>query len=118
MSVQDKSNLLHQKSKYFICIFQNWPDELFHKYHLSKAFLFGVVDDYVIKIEFQAHGSPNIHTLLWIKIALHLNVATDEEVCVFINKYNTAMAPQDTPENSFVIAEERNTQNALRLLLT
>ena len=44
--------------------------ENFFRYFLtSKAHPLGNIIEHVQKIEFQAHGSPHAHSLLWIKDA-------------------------------------------------
>jgi hypothetical protein len=50
---------------------------------------------YMIRIEFQARGSPHAHTILWIKDAPKLDVNTDEEVISFIDKYQTCVIPDE-----------------------
>ena len=54
---------------------------------MSNANPLGEIVDYVIRIEFQARGSPHAHTLLWVKNAPQINVQTDDEVCEFVKKY-------------------------------
>jgi len=43
----------------------------------------------MIRIKFQARGSPHAHTILWIKDAPKLNVDEDVDVAAFIDKYQT-----------------------------
>ena len=49
----------------------------------------GEISEYCIKIEFQAHGSPHAHCLLWVKNAplISSNGDNDETVCNFVEKY-------------------------------
>ena len=49
----------------------------------------------MIRIEFQARGSPHAHPILWIKDAPKLDVNTDEEVISFIDKYQTCVIPDE-----------------------
>ncbi|XP_071953105.1 uncharacterized protein [Antedon mediterranea] len=53
--------------------FQYRLELLFKDVLKSKAHPLGEITDYVIRIEFQARGSPHAHTLLWVKY--HLNLA-------------------------------------------
>ena len=53
----------------------------------SSAQPIGEVIEYVIRIEFQARGSPHAHTLIWIKDAPKLGYADEADVKAFIDKY-------------------------------
>ena len=74
--------------------------ENFFRYFLTnKAHPLGKITEHVQKIEFQAHGSPHAHCLLWIKDAPKVDRETDEEVCDFIDKYINGRIPADIDEN-------------------
>nr|XP_039258260.1 uncharacterized protein LOC120334820 [Styela clava] len=62
---------------------------------LSPAQPLGHIIDYVIRIEFQARGSPHAHMLLWVDKAPKLGIQTDEEVCAFISKHVACSFPVD-----------------------
>ena len=47
----------------------------------------GGVAEYVIRIEFQARGSPHAHTLFWIKDSPKLGYSKEEDVKEFIDRY-------------------------------
>lgn len=68
---------------------------LFQVFLKSGAHPLGELVDYVIRIEFQARGSPHAHTILWIKDAPKLNINTDEEVCTFTDQYVKCNIPDD-----------------------
>ena len=52
----------------------------------SSAQPIGQIVEYVIRIEFQARGSPHAHTLIWVKDAPKLGYADEEYVKTFIDK--------------------------------
>ena len=60
---------------------------------MSKAI--GDITDFMIRIEFQARGSPHAHTLLWVKDAPVFGNDPDEDVVAFIDKYQTCALPLD-----------------------
>ena len=68
----------------------------------SNAHPLGEIIDYVIRIEFQARGSPHAHTLLWVKNAPKLDLDSDEVVCQFIDEHVTCAASGDDSLANFV----------------
>lgn len=64
----------------------------------SEAQPLGQIVDHVVRIEFQARGSPHAHILLWVKDAPKLDVQTDTQVCDFIKLHVTCALPEDDPE--------------------
>ena len=52
----------------------------------------------MIRIEFQARGSPHAHTLIWIKDAPKLGYADEADVKAFIDKYISCSLPDDDHE--------------------
>ena len=77
--------------------FQYRLELLFKDVLKSKANPLGEIIDYVIRIEFQARGSPHAHTVLWVKNAPKIGVHSDEEVCNFIDKHMSCALPVDDP---------------------
>ena len=75
--------------------FQYRLELLFRDVLKSNACPLGEIVDYVIRIEFQARGSPHAHTVLWVKNAPKIDVQTDEEVCNFIDKHMSCALPED-----------------------
>ena len=61
----------------------------------SSAQPIGEVVEYVIRIEFQARGSPHAHTLIWIKDAPKLGFADEADVKAFIDKYILCSLPDN-----------------------
>ena len=64
----------------------------------SSAQPIGEVIEYVIRIEFQARGSPHAHTLIWIKDAPKLGYADEADVKAFIDKYISCSLPDNDEE--------------------
>ena len=75
--------------------FKHRLDQFFKEFIGGKAHPIGELQDYMIRIEFQARGSPHAHTILWIKDTPKLDVNTDEEVISFIDKYQTCVIPDE-----------------------
>ena len=61
----------------------------------SSAQPIGEVVEYVIRIEFQARGSPHAHTLIWIKDTPKLGYADEAHVKAFIDKYISCSLPDN-----------------------
>ena len=64
----------------------------------SSAQPIGEVIEYVIRIEFQARGSPHAHSLIWIKDAPKLGYADEADVKTFIDKYISCSLPDNDQE--------------------
>ena len=79
---------------------------------MSNANPLGEIVDYVIRIEFQARGSPHAHTLLWVKNAPQINVQTDDEVCEFVQKYISCSIPDDEDEKDLVCKLQRHSHSS------
>ena len=54
----------------------------------------GEIEDYDIRIEFQARGSPHAHCVLWIKDAPKYDENSSEDVCRFIDQYIICSIPE------------------------
>ncbi|XP_078619175.1 uncharacterized protein LOC144886422 [Branchiostoma floridae x Branchiostoma japonicum] len=59
----------------------------------------GELQDYMIRIEFQARGSPHAHTILWMKNAPKVGVDSDEDVINFINQHQTCTIPDEKEDD-------------------
>ena len=55
-------------------------------------------------------GSLHAHCLLWVKDAPRIGHNTDDEVCVFIDKYITAVLPKTSHENEHDITMMKRLQ--------
>ena len=65
---------------------------LFQDFLKSTAKPLGEINDYAIRIEFQARGSPHAHCVIWVK---EYGVDHDSEVCDFIDQYISCKVPKD-----------------------
>ena len=75
--------------------FQYRLDLFWSEFLKSKANPIGKVTDYMIRIEFQARGSPHAHTIIWIENAPKFGTDPVEEVTAFIDRYQTCANPSD-----------------------
>ena len=75
--------------------FQYRLDLFWSDFLKSKANPIGKVTDYMIRIEFQARGSPHAHTIIWIENAPKFGTDPVEEVTAFIDRYQTCDNPSD-----------------------
>ena len=110
MSIADRSKYLCQNPITGVQMFQCRIEAFFSEYLLSDAHPLGNITDYVIKIEFQMRGSPHAHCLLWLKDAPKIDKDPDDVVCIFIDKYITAVIPPIAPENEHHIKLMENLQ--------
>ena len=74
--------------------FKHRLDQFFKEFIGGKANPIGELQDYMIRIEFQARGSPHAHTILWIKDALNLMSILTKKFS-FIDKYQTCVIPDE-----------------------
>ena len=81
-------------------MFPHRVESFFSKYVLSSVQPLSEITDYVIKIEFQMHGLPHVHYLLWVKDGPKIDKDPGKVVCPFIDKYITATLPTHTLENA------------------
>ena len=102
MSWKKKSNYLKNNPVTTVRMFQSRVDAFFTEYVYSSEHPVGEVTDHVVKIEFQARGSPHAHCLIWVKDAPRIDIDTDEAVCRFIDEYVQGALPPDSDENTEV----------------
>ena len=102
LSIKERSDILKSNPVTLVDMFQYRVEWLFNEYLRSEYQSVGEITDYVIKMEFQKHGSPQAHCLLWVKNASHIDVDDDEIVCNFIDRYASGMIPQDTLEDKHI----------------
>ena len=95
LSWEMKTKILNNNPVLAVKLFENRVQALFDCYLKSDAHPIGFITDYVIKIEFQARGSPHAHCLLWIKDAPKLKDHSLDVVSRFISKHVTCKIPQD-----------------------
>ena len=99
MTWKEKSDYLKNNPVTGVRMFQNRVNSFLTEYVYSDQNPLGEVTDHVIKIEFQARGSPHAHCLLWVKGAPKINIDSDEAVCQFIDQYITGVVPPNCNEN-------------------
>ncbi|XP_078660053.1 uncharacterized protein LOC144904785 [Branchiostoma floridae x Branchiostoma belcheri] len=107
LTADDIQNMTWQeKSKWLRCNPVTAARQFHHRLTLffsefigGKANPIGQLQDYMIRIEFQARGSPHAHTILWMKDAPKLGVNSDSDVVNFINKHQTCAIPGEEEED-------------------
>ena len=103
MPIKTRNELLKQNPITAVRIFDHRLNAFFQNVILHHPSL--KVLDYVIKIEFQARGSPHAHCILWVENAPHIDIDSDHDVIKFIDAYITAVKPIDIPHNQHIIKE-------------
>ena len=98
MTWEDKTTWLKRNPVTAARHFQYRLDQFWKTFITSKTKPVGEVIDYMIRIEFQARGSPHAHTILWIKDAPQYEKDSDEKVTEFIDKYQVCPYPHDDEE--------------------
>ena len=92
--------------------FQYRLDQFWKTFITSKAKPIGEVNDYMIRIEFQARGSPHAHTILWIKDAPQYGKDSDENITQFIDKYQVCSYPHDDEELQSLVQLQKHTHSS------
>ena len=70
------------------------------------------MENYVIKVEFQARGSPHNHCFLWLKDAPVLNADTKVEYVRFVDSFiRTDLPSEDTEPESFTLVNQYQTHS-------
>ena len=87
MSFDDKSNWLRH--------FQHRLNTFFQEFLKSAAHPLGEIQDYGIRIEFQARGLPHAHCVIWVKNAPTYATNSPQEICDFIDKYISCSLPSE-----------------------
>ena len=98
LSWEEKCNWLRRNPVTAARHFQYRLDLFWNDFLKSKAMPIGEVVDFMIRIEFQARGSPHAHTIVWIKDAPKFGTNRVEDVVEFIDKYQTCAIPDNDPE--------------------
>ena len=89
MDSAKKGRLLQRNPVITVRIWKHRLEALFNGYIKNNdAMPLGKVGDFVIKIEFQARGSPHAHIILWIVDAPQIDIDDDNIVCEFIDQYS------------------------------
>lgn len=85
LSFEDKSNWLKYNPVTAARHFQHRLNTFFQEFLKSTAHPLGEIEDYGIRIEFQARGSPHAQCVLWVKNAPKYATNSPQEICDFIN---------------------------------
>ena len=94
LSFDEKSGWIRRNPVTAARHFQYRLNTFFNEFLKSPAKPLGEVEDYGIRIEFQARGSPHAHCVLWIKDAPKYDENSSEDVCKFIDQYITCSIPE------------------------
>jgi len=86
---------------------KKWQSIFSNLINAKQTPLFGPVDDYFWRIEYQSRGAPHVHCVLWIKDAPVLGQNTPEEVKQYINKVITCAKPDSatSPTLSHLVSQ-------------
>ena len=98
LSFEEKNNWLKRNPVTAARHFHYRLHVFFHEFLKSSAEPLGKMEDYAIRIEFQARGSPHAHTLIWIKDSPKFGVASNEEFSKFLDKYISCAIPREEGE--------------------
>ncbi len=98
MSWQERCKWINQIPVTCARIFAHHVSSFNTMFMKSKAAPMGRVRHFVIRTEFQARGSPHVHTMFWIKDAPKLGCASDEEVIAYIDEFISCAMPADDIE--------------------
>ena len=98
LSWEEKCNWLRRNPVTAARHFQYRLDLFWNEFIKSKSMPIGEVVDFMIRIEFQARGSPHAHTIVWIKDAPKFGTDPVDNVVQFIDKYQTCAIPDNDPE--------------------
>ena len=101
LSFDEKSSWIRRNPVTAARHFQYRLNTFFNEFLKFPAKPFG---DYGIRIEFQARGSPHAHCVSWIKDAPKYDENSSEDVCKFIDQYNTRSG-RETERACFTIAK-------------
>ncbi len=95
LSFEEKSSWIRCNPVTAARHFQYRLNTFFQEFLKSSAKPLGDIEDYGIRIEFQARGSPHAHCVLWIKDAPRYGVDDINDVCQFIDQYITCSIPEE-----------------------
>ena len=113
MPIKEHAEHLKANAVTSVGIFQYRVECFFSCYILDSTKAVGKVKEYAIKTEFQEHGSPHAHCLLWVDGALCIDVDSDENVCSFINTNVSRMIPSGSDDTKHIskIAKQYQTHS-------
>ena len=113
MSWEEKCRWLRSNPVTAARQFQHRLEVFFKDFIGSKCNPIGELQDFMIRVEFQARGSPHAHTILWIKDAPKLDVDPDDVVTAFIGKYQTCAVPDEACDlRDLVLSRQQHVHSA------
>ena len=113
LSWEEKTTFLNNNPVLTVKLFEQRVQALFDKYLKSPAQPLGYIRDYVIKIEFQARGSPHAHCLLWIQDAPTLKDHSLDVVARFVHQHvSCESSEQDDMLNELVKTRQTHRHSA------
>lgn len=65
---------------------------------MTNALPFGQISDWFYQVEYQQHGSPHIHMLIWLKDAPVFGVDGDDAITAFIDNIISCQKPSNNIE--------------------
>jgi len=99
MNSAKKARMLRRNPVTTVRIWKHRLESFFNGFVKNeKASPVGKVKDYVVKIEFQARGSPHAHILLWVEDAPHIGEDDDDTVCDFIGQFSCGRIMNEWPD--------------------
>ena len=98
MSWDEKAFHLRRNPVITVQMFDHRLHSFFADYMKSEAQPLGEIVDYIIKIEFQARGSPHAHCLLWVNDSPVPGKDDDEKICKFVDRYCMGYLPEGVDE--------------------
>ena len=99
MSYEEKTSWLRNNPVTVARQFHYRLDIFFEEFLCGQHNPIGEIQDYVIRIEFQARGSPHAHCIIWVKNAPKIGQSTDQEVTDFIDRHQSAAMPDDDDDD-------------------
>ena len=73
-------------------------NQFLYKFLMSNALPFGQISDWFYRVEYQQHGSPHIHMLIWLKDAPVFGVNGDDTITAFIDNIISCQKPSNNIE--------------------
>ncbi len=94
LSFEEKSKWIRSNPITAARHFQYRLNTFLNEFIKSPCNPLGDVQDFVVRIEFQARGSPHAHCMIWVKGAPKLDSSSNQDVCDFVDQYISASIPE------------------------
>ena len=99
LSWQEKTKLVQKDPVTCSRYFDHRVQEFLNTVLKSSCEPIGKLLDYFYRVEFQQHGSPHIHMLVWIENAPTLETNSEGEIVQFVDKYLTCNTDNEKTAN-------------------